>query len=70
MEIKWIGHMLQTSPKKTFEIITSMKRGKEKDGVLVSHGGANSGYSLYLDEGRIVFACRNNGNLKELHQKV
>jgi arylsulfatase len=43
-----------------------MKRGKEKDGVLVSHGGINSGYSLYLDDGRIVFACRNNGDLKKI----
>jgi arylsulfatase len=51
---------------KAFEIIVSMKRGKEKDGVLVSHGGINSGYSLYLDDGRIVFACRNNGDLKKI----
>jgi arylsulfatase len=51
---------------KGFEIIVSMKRGKEKDGVLVSHGGINSGYSLYLDDGRIVFACRNNGDLKKI----
>jgi arylsulfatase len=51
---------------KGFEIIVSMKCGKEKDGVLVSHGGINSGYSLYLDGGRIAFACRNNGGLKKI----
>ena len=54
---------------KAFKIIVSMKRGKEKDGVLVSHGGINSGYSLYLDDGRIVFACRNNGDLKKISSK-
>ena len=43
-----------------------MKRGKEKDGVLVSHGGINSGYTLYLHNGRIAFACRNNGGLKKI----
>ena len=43
-----------------------MKRGKEKDGVLVSDGGINGGYSLYLDDGRIAFACRNNGDLKKI----
>jgi arylsulfatase len=51
---------------KAFEIIVSMKRGKEKDGVLVSHGGINSGYTLYLHNGRIAFACRNNGGLKKI----
>jgi arylsulfatase len=54
---------------KAFEIIVSMKRGKEKDGVLVSHGGINSGYSLYLDAGRIAFACRNEGDLKKIISK-
>ena len=49
-----------------FELIVTFERGKAKDGVLVSHGGSTSGYSLYLDDGRIVFACRNRGTLNRL----
>ena len=51
---------------KPFELIVSFERGKAKDGVLVSHGGSSSGYSLYLDDGKIVFACRNRGTLNLL----
>jgi arylsulfatase A-like enzyme len=51
---------------KPFELIVSLERGKAKDGVLVSHGGSSSGYSLYLDDGKIVFACRNRGTLNLL----
>jgi arylsulfatase len=49
-----------------FELIVTFERGKAKDGVLVSHGGSTSGYSLYLEDGRLVFACRNKGSLKVL----
>lgn len=34
------------------------------DGVLVAQGGESLGYSLYMKEGRIVFAVRANGQLK------
>ena len=49
-----------------FELIVTFERGKAKDGVLVSHGGSTSGYSLYLEDGRLVFACRKKGSLKVL----
>lgn len=35
----------------------------EKNGVLISHGGNRSGYSLYLVDGRPVFSCRLEGAL-------
>ena len=47
-------------------MIVTLERGTVKDGVLVSHGGSNSGYSLYLEDGYLVFACRNKGSLKLL----
>ncbi len=31
---------------------------KARDGVIVAHGGAAVGYTLYLKEGRVVFAVR------------
>ncbi len=51
---------------KPFEVIVTLERGTVKDGVLVSHGGSNSGYSLYLEDGYLAFACRNKGSLKLL----
>ena len=49
--------------KKSIEIKLSVTRGKEKDGVLISHGGSRSGYSLYLEDGKPVFSCRLAGAL-------
>ena len=41
----------------------SITRGKEKNGVLISHGGSRCGYSLYLVDRKPVFSCRLEGNL-------
>ena len=49
--------------KKSMEIKLSVTRGKEKSGVLISHGGSRSGYSLYLEDGKPVFSCRLGGSL-------
>jgi arylsulfatase len=49
--------------KKSIEIKLSVTRGKEKGGVLISHGGSRSGYSLYLEDGKPVFSCRLAGAL-------
>ena len=48
---------------KSIEIKLSITRGKEKSGVLISHGGNHCGYSLYLVDGRPVFSCRLEGAL-------
>jgi arylsulfatase len=48
---------------KSIEIKLSITRGKEKNGVLISHGGSRTGYSLYLVGGKPVFSCRLSGNL-------
>ena len=48
---------------KSIEIKLSITRGKEKNGVLISHGGSRSGYSLYLVDRKPVFSCRLEGNL-------
>jgi arylsulfatase len=48
---------------KSIEIKLSITRGKEKNGVLISHGGSRSGYSLYLAKGKPVFSCRLGGIL-------
>ena len=49
--------------KKSIEIKLSITRGKEKGGVLISHGGSRSGYSLYLEDGKPIFSCRLEGTL-------
>ena len=49
--------------KKSIEIKLSVTRGREKGGVLISHGGSRSGYSLYLEDGKPVFSCRLGGTL-------
>jgi len=48
---------------KSIEIRLSVTRGNEKGGVLISHGGSRSGYSLYLEDGKPVFSCRLGGTL-------
>ena len=48
---------------KSIEIKLSVTRGKEKGGVLISHGGSRCGYSLYLEDGKPVFSCRLGGGL-------
>jgi arylsulfatase len=48
---------------KSIEIKLSVTRGREKVGVLISHGGSRSGYSLYLEDGKPVFSCRLGGAL-------
>ena len=48
---------------KSIEIKLSITRGKEKSGVLISHGGNRCGYSLYLVDGRPFFSCRLEGVL-------
>ena len=48
---------------KSIEIKLSVTRGKEKGGVLISHGGSRCGYSLYLEDGKPVFSCRLGGSL-------
>jgi len=48
---------------KSIEIKLSVTRGKEKGGVLISHGGSQCGYSLYLEDGKPVFSCRMEGAL-------
>jgi len=49
--------------RKSIEIHVSVTRGKEEGGVLISHGGSRSGYSLYLEDGKPVFSCRLGGTL-------
>ena len=39
---------------------------KARDGVIVSHGGSAVGYSLYLKDGRAVFAIRNATGLTRI----
>ena len=48
---------------KSIVIKLSITRGKEKNGVLISHGGSRCGYSLYLVDRKPVFSCRLEGNL-------
>ena len=48
---------------KAIEVKLSVTRGKEKSGVLISHGGSRSGYSLYLEGGIPFFSCRLDGVL-------
>ena len=48
---------------KSIVIKLSITRGKEKSGVLISHGGNRCGYSLYLVDGRPAFSCRLDGTL-------
>ena len=48
---------------KSIVIKLSITRGKEKNGVLISHGGSRCGYSLYLVDRKPVFSCRFEGNL-------
>ena len=49
--------------KRSIEIKLAVTRGREKGGVLISHGGSRSGYSLYLEDGKPVFSCRLGGTL-------
>jgi arylsulfatase len=48
---------------KSIEVKLLVTRGKERNGVLISHGGSRSGYSLYLEDGIPVFSCRLDGVL-------
>ena len=48
---------------KAIEIHLAVTRGKEKGGVLISHGGSRNGYSLYLEDGKPTFSCRLGGAL-------
>jgi hypothetical protein len=48
---------------KSIEVKLLVTRGKQRNGVLISHGGSRSGYSLYLEDGIPVFSCRLDGVL-------
>ena len=39
------------------------------DGVILAHGGATVGYSLYLKEGHLIFAARHAGKLSTVVSK-
>ncbi|MEM7231577.1 MAG: sulfatase/phosphatase domain-containing protein [Planctomycetota bacterium] len=40
------------------------------DGVIVAHGGASLGYSLYLRKGHATFAVRSGGEMREIRTKL
>jgi len=42
-------------------VITCQVEPKSPNGVIVAHGGSSVGYSLYLKDGRLVFAVRTGG---------
>lgn len=49
--------------RRSFHIEAAVE-SREGDGVLVSQGGSRVGYSLYVNDGRPVFAMRNHGVLQ------
>jgi len=49
--------------------VTATVRQKNPQGVVLSHGGVQFGYSLYFKNGKPTFAYRNSGKLVELHSE-
>jgi arylsulfatase len=51
-------------------VITAIIAAKAPSGVIVAQGGTNHGYSLYLNDGQLIFAVRRGGKLSQVAAKM